>query len=154
MKQNNKKAVIYCRVATESQTSNSSLESQEKTCRLLARAKGYEVSEVIVETASGVSGKRTGFNKLIKLVQSKKVGAVCVQKIDRLSRDREQTKNVLALLKKHRIELVSTNDPLYEFIEAIWCAHSQYAGQVHRERILAGLARKKSLLRSGASTKI
>ena len=154
MKQNNKKAVIYCRVATEDQVNGSSLAIQENVCRSFARAKGYDVREVIAEVVSGVSDKRTGFNRLVKLVKNKKVGIVCIQKIDRLSRNSEQTNNFLALLKKCRVELVCASNPSCELIEAIMCAHAQYSSQIRRERILAGLARKKSLLRSGASSTI
>jgi len=154
MKQNNKKAVIYCRVATENQANGSSLAVQEKVCGVLAKTKGYKVSEVIVETASGANNNRDGFKKLLKLIKNKKVGAVCTYSIDRLTRNSQDGIGFLALLKKQGVELITANSPIGKFAETIIISYATYEREAHRQRILAGLARKKSLLRSGASSTI
>lgn len=155
MKQNNKKAVIYCRVASEKQSEGgSSLEVQEQVCNAFVRAKGYEVSEVIKETASGANVNRTGYEKLVKLIKNKKVGAICAYSIDRLTRNARDGANLLALLKKYRVEVVYADSSLRALAETLFTSYAQYEREAHRRRILAGLAKKKSLLGSRASSTI
>lgn len=155
MKQNNKKAVIYCRVASEKQSEGgSSLEVQEQVCNAFLKAKGYAVSEVIKETASGANVNRDGYSKLVKLIKNKKVGAICAYSIDRLTRNARDGASLLALLKKHRVDVVYADNPLRALAETFFSAYTQYERETRRRRIIAGIARKKSLLRSGASTKM
>lgn len=155
MKQNNKKAVIYCRVASEKQSEGgSSLEVQEQVCNAFLKAKGYEVSEVIKETVSGANINRDGYKKLLKLIKNKKVGAICAYSIDRFTRNAKDGVSLLALLKKHRVEVVYADSPLRALAETLFTSYVQYEREAHRRRILAGLARKKSLLGSRASSTI
>lgn len=145
MKQNNKKAVIYCRVASGNQNDKPerSITEQESMCREFAERNGLTVIKVISDVASGKNAKRFGFAKLQNLVRGKKVDVVCVQHVDRLSRDVEDFSSFLALLKKHRVELATYSNPVQKLVEAIMASMAQYESEVHRERILRALARKK-----------
>lgn len=155
MKQNNKKAVIYCRVASTTQNDRSkSIAGQEEICRQYAKLKGYDVTKVFTDYTSGNNPKRKGFEQMIKTIVGKNVDIVCVTALDRISRNTEQAQNFLALLKKHRVELACTYSPICVLAETMFSAYSQYEREARRQRIIAGIARKKSLLRSGASTKI
>lgn len=155
MKQNNKKAVIYCRVASEMvDNRDHSIAGQEEACRAMAIRNDYKVIKVISDIAIGRNVKRKGFNELQNIVKNKKVDVVCVYSIDRITRDTKEGTTFLALLRKHGVELVTYSNPLEKLTEAILASTAQYASEVHRERVLRALARKKSLLRSGASTKM
>lgn len=155
MKQNNKKAVIYCRVASEV-TDNRihSIAGQEEVCRVMAMQNGYEVIKIISDVAIGRNTKRKGFSELQKMVKNKKVDVVCVYNVDRITRDAREGATFFALLRKYDVELVTYISPMEKLAETIMSSMALYDYEVRRQRALAAVARKKSLLRSGASTKI
>lgn len=155
MKQNNKKAVIYCRVASEMvDNRDHSIAGQEEVCRTMAMQNGYKIIKVISDVAIGRNVERKGFKQLQDIVKKKKVDAVCVYSIDRITRDPQEGSTFLALLRKHGVELVTYNNPVQKLMEAVIASMAQYESEVRRERVLRALARKKSLLRSGASSTI
>lgn len=153
MKQNNKKAVIYCRVVSEAVNNfDHSIAGQEEVCRAMAMRNGYKVIKVISDTAIGRNTKRAGFSELQNIVKNRKVDVVCVQSIDRLTRDAKEGTTFFALLRKYDVELVTYNSPVQKLIETIMGSMAQYDSNVRRERVLRALARKKSLLGSRASS--
>lgn len=156
MKQNNKKAVIYCRVASGSQQDDpiGSLAVQEQLCKSYLRAKGYEIHKIISEQASGVRSDRSGYKQLTKCIKSGKIQAVCAQSIDRLTRSSRDYSAINVLLKKHGVELITAKDPATELLETMLASYATYQQKMISLRVRTALARKKSLLRSRASSKI
>jgi predicted site-specific integrase-resolvase len=82
------KAVGYIRVSTEDQAREGiSLEHQEVKVKAHAAINDLALVEIIRdEGASGKNLEREGVKRLLKLVESGKVEAVIVYKLDRLSR--------------------------------------------------------------------
>ena len=79
------KAIGYVRVSTDRQAEQGvSLEAQEAKIRAMATVQGAELSEVIVD--GGESAKnlnRPGLQRLLALVDSGKIEAVIIAKLDR-----------------------------------------------------------------------
>ncbi len=89
----NRRAAIYCRLATQAQGGADRLGEQEAACRQYAAAHGYTVDEAHVyrEVASGrVLAERRQLSALREAIRAGQVGAVIVPSPDRLSRKLEQ----------------------------------------------------------------
>ena len=83
------RAAIYCRVSTDNQERNTSLDSQEEACRQYARGLGYTVAEehVLRETHSGAElWERPQLTQVRKAVKAGEVDALIAYAVDRLSR--------------------------------------------------------------------
>lgn len=106
---NNKKAVIYCRSANDSE-GGINIIAQEKICKDAAERDGYEVSEAISEIGSGIDPKRKGFRKLVTLITKKKVDAVYVLNLERIARNTSDLMKFQQLLKKHKVEIITGNE--------------------------------------------
>lgn len=105
---NNKKTIIYARTSTENQSN--SLEDQKFTCLNYANNNGLDNIEVISDTVSGAKDSRPGFNSIIQMVKANMVSVICVSKLDRLARKISFVCNVLDLLKRHNVKLVSVKE--------------------------------------------
>jgi putative resolvase len=75
------KVVIYCRVSSTENKSN--LDTQKNRLISYCNAKGYQVSEVIIEIGSGINDFRP---KLIKLLEKNDYTKIVVEHKDRLTR--------------------------------------------------------------------
>lgn len=91
------RAAVYVRVSTDAQSDEGgSLESQERACRALCEARGWEVAGVYVDAGeSGGSLERPALAELRCEIRAGRVGVVVVYALDRLSRSQRDT---LALL--------------------------------------------------------
>lgn len=80
--------VGYLRVSTDKQAEQRvSLEAQEAKVRAMATVQGAELAEVIVDGGeSAKSLRRPGIQRLLTLVNSGKVQAIVVAKLDPLTR--------------------------------------------------------------------
>ena len=103
MKNEIKKALIYCRVSTEEQAKEGySLDAQENFCRKFAEENGYKVVEVYRdEGKSGTNLNRPALQNLLDRCQDdKSINAVIVQETDRLARNTKDHLTIRAILKK------------------------------------------------------
>ncbi|MFZ2038940.1 MAG: recombinase family protein [Minisyncoccia bacterium] len=109
----NKVAVIYCRVSTDEQAKEGlSIESQELTCRRKAEEEGYSVIEVIKdEGKSGKNINREGMKNILRLVNEKKINAIYLVNTDRLSRNVADHIYLTDLFRKNKVLLRSINQP-------------------------------------------
>jgi len=88
MKNNIKKAVIYCRVSTAKQESNwDSLNGQEKACRNFCKNNNIQVVWVFKEAFSWKTKNRPVFNEAINNAKENNVEYFIVFDIDRFSRE-------------------------------------------------------------------
>src|SRR6266481_9723909 len=82
------RAIGYVRVSTDKQADHGvSLEAQEAKIRAMAVVQGAEIVELIVD--GGESAKnltRPGMERLLALVNERKVDMVIIAKLDRLTR--------------------------------------------------------------------
>src|SRR5580658_5247591 len=81
-------AIGYVRVSTDRQAEQGvSLEAQEAKIRAMVTVQGADLGEVIVDGGeSAKSLNRSGLQRLLALINSGKVQAVIVAKLDRLTR--------------------------------------------------------------------
>lgn len=76
--------VIYARVSNRNQKDD--LENQIEFLKTFANARGIIISEIITDIGSGMNFNRKNWNKLIDLIQERKVKTVIVAHKDRFTR--------------------------------------------------------------------
>ena len=82
----------YCRVSTENQIENYSIDEQKERLEAFCRAKGWSIAETFVDAGySGGNIDRPALKRLLECVKRKSFGAVVVYKLDRLSRSQKDT---------------------------------------------------------------
>ena len=106
--------VGYVRVSTDRQAEQGvSLEAQEAKVRAMATVQGAELTEVIVDGGeSAKSLSRPGIQRLLTLVNTGKVQAVVVAKLDRLTRSVKDLCGLLELFDKRKVALISVAESL------------------------------------------
>ena len=109
------KAIGYTRVSTQGQADNGiSLEMQETKIRAYCEFNDLDLVEII--TDAGLSGKnvtgRPGVQRLLDLIQGKKIDAVVIYKLDRLGRSTSDLLVIAALMKKKNVALHSLTEKL------------------------------------------
>jgi len=67
------KAVIYVRVSSHDQKQKGDLERQKQSLLNYAKSKGYEVTAVLEDIASGLNEKRESLSKLFDLVEERRM---------------------------------------------------------------------------------
>jgi site-specific DNA recombinase len=104
----------YIRVSTDRQAEQGvSLEVQEAKVRAMATVQGAELTEVIVDGGeSAKSLSRPGIQRLLTLVNTGKVQAVVVAKLDRLTRSVKDLCGLLELFDKRKVALISVAESL------------------------------------------
>ncbi|HZH58290.1 MAG TPA: recombinase family protein [Metabacillus sp.] len=80
------KAVVYCRVSTEKDTQDTSIERQKEELLLLAATHNMDVIKVIEERHSGYDVDRDGIIEALALLKDKKASVLLVQDDTRLGR--------------------------------------------------------------------
>src|ERR1700676_1143285 len=105
------RTVGYVRVSTDKQAERGiSLEAQEAKFRAMATVQGAELIDVIVDGGeSAKSLNRPGLQRLMALVNSGKVQAVIVAKLDRLTRSVKDLCGLLELFEKRKVALISVS---------------------------------------------
>jgi site-specific DNA recombinase len=81
-------ALVYCRVSTEDQIDNTSLDGQEMRCREYAAKNGYIVAKVVKEAHTGKElQNRPLISEVRREIKQGFYDAIIVDKLDRLARD-------------------------------------------------------------------
>ena len=145
-----KKGIIYCRVSSEKQIDNTSLDSQERFCRDYAKREGIEVISVFTE--KGESAKtinRTEFNKAIVFCSNKKnqIAYFIVYKVDRFARNQDDHSTVRAVLKRYGTVLRSATEPINEtatgrLMEGVISSVAEFDNTIRTERSKGGMMEK------------
>lgn len=152
------RAVAYLRVSTAGQAERGmGLESQRDCITELARAKGYELVDVVREAASGgvQAGEELSWEHrpvLLELVDRAKAGeydTLLVAKLDRLSRDYPTLAVVERRLQRYGVDVVSAAEengdgPIAEFIRGQLALVAQLERAMIAERVGAGKAKRKA----------
>jgi site-specific DNA recombinase len=146
------KAIGYVRVSTDRQAEQGvSLEAQEAKIRAMATVHGAELFEVIID--GGESAKnlnRPGLQRLLALVDSGKVEAVIVAKLDRLTRSVKDLCSLLELFEKRGVALISVAESLDtasaagRLVITIMAAVSQWEREAIGERTRDALRHKRT----------
>lgn len=82
----------YCRVSTENQTENYSIDEQKERLTAFCKAKGWGKPQMFIDAGfSGGSVERPALNDLLNSVRAGRINLVVVYKLDRLSRSQKDT---------------------------------------------------------------
>jgi len=108
------RTAIYTRVSTEEQSKEGvSLDNQLDKCRLQCQLNDYEIiGEFVDQGKSAKNLNRPGIQEILKLVNSKSIEALVIYKLDRLTRNVSDLNNLIEMLNKKGVELVSVKDSL------------------------------------------
>ena len=146
------KAIGYARVSTDKQAGKGcSLEAQEEKIRAMAVVHSADLRDVIVDGGeSAKSLQRPGMQRLLGLVENKKVDAVVVAKLDRLTRSVKDLCALLELFEKRGVALISVAESLDtgsaagRLVITIMAAVSQWERETIGERTRDALSHKRS----------
>ena len=145
-KQEDTRAVIYCRVSsTRQKTEGNGLESQEHRCRQFAAAQGYEVEAVFPDDVSGGGDfiKRPGMVALLSYLdaQPDKHYIVIFDDLKRFARDTEfhiklrrefQTRGARIECLNFKID----DSPESKFVETIFAAQGELEREQNRRQVI------------------
>jgi DNA invertase Pin-like site-specific DNA recombinase len=106
------RVAIYCRISQDRDERSESPERQEAMCRSLVGSKGWTVAQVFTDrdTSAYKKVKRPGFDALWKGLEAGRFDAVCVWKLDRLTRRFVDTGPILSRLSQCGATLLSVVD--------------------------------------------
>jgi site-specific DNA recombinase len=119
------KSIILARVSTEEQReAGNSLPAQERKCKEYSQGKGFDIIKTFSFDESAYKDKREQFDQVLEFVlKQKEFVSVCMDKIDRLSRNvfdkRVATLYELAIAGKIELHFVSDNLTIHKDISAI-----------------------------------
>ena len=108
------KAVGYVRVSTDKQADHGvSLDVQAEKIRAMAVVHNAELIDIIVDGGeSAKSLQRPGMERLLALVEAKKIQAVIVAKLDRLTRSVKDLCTLLERFERRGVALISVAESL------------------------------------------
>jgi DNA invertase Pin-like site-specific DNA recombinase len=144
-----KKAIIYCRVATENKIQATSLESQRQRCIRFAQSKGYIVVDTVCEQGSGLRINKQ-LQKAIEVIKTGKVNTLITSSIDRLGRDFINVAVVIKEIEEHNGEIRCLNEPdsssEANLLRSIYLGMNKYYLNVMSEHVKRGLEARKQRL--------
>lgn len=113
------RAVIYARYSSHNQTEQS-IEGQLHDCHAFARKHNYTVlTEYIDRAKSAKTDHRPEFQRMIKDSERRLFDVIIVWKLDRFARNRYDSANYKAKLKKHGVRVLSAMENITANAEGI-----------------------------------
>ncbi len=108
------KVAIYARVSTEQQIENYSISLQKERMRAFCSSKGWnDITEYIDGGYSGSNLNRPALQRLEKDIKAKKVDAVVVYRLDRLSRSQRDTLYLIEeMFLPNGVEFISISETI------------------------------------------
>ncbi|RFU70313.1 recombinase family protein [Peribacillus saganii] len=141
------KAVIYCRVSTEKESQESSLERQEAELIELAERLELDIAGIIKEQASGFELDRDGIFQLLELIREKDADAVLVQDETRLGRGNakialfhvilKENAKIFSLAHEGELELSDSDSMVLQIVGVV----EEYHRKLHNIKIKRGMLR-------------
>lgn len=151
----------YCRVSTESQIENYSIDEQRERLEAFCKAHGWTNPKMYIDPGfSGGSLNRPALNKLIDDVKAQRINTVVVYKLDRLSRSQKDTLYLIEdVFGKNKTDFISvcenfdTSTPLGKAMIGIISVFAQLEKDQITERFTMGrIGRAKSGLFHGGNS--
>jgi len=147
-----KRAIGYVRVSSDQQAeSGLSLEHQREKVRAAASLHDLALQDVIVDAAeSAATLDRPGMRRVIDLVRGKKVDAVIVLKLDRLTRNVRDLADLLDLFSRRKVALMSVSESLNtetasgRMVVNMLAVIAQWERETNGERTSAALSVKRA----------
>lgn len=114
-----KKAVIYARYSSDTQTEQS-IEGQLRVCQNYAKSNNLLIVDTYVDRAmTGTNDMRPDFQRMIKASSKRQWEYVIVYKLDRFSRDKYEMTIHKHTLKENGVKLVSAMENIPDSPEGI-----------------------------------
>jgi DNA invertase Pin-like site-specific DNA recombinase len=141
-----KRAAIYARVSTDSQT----VENQIRELRQIAERRGWEVVDVYTDAGiSGAKGRaqRPGLDQMLKDASRRKFDIVMSWAIDRLGRSLIDLLGTIQHLEAVGVDLfldqqaIDTTTPMGKLVFQVTGAFAEFERSMIRQRVKAGLKR-------------
>ncbi|MBQ4187828.1 MAG: recombinase family protein [Firmicutes bacterium] len=113
--------VLYFRYSSSSQTEQS-IEGQDRVCTEFCQRNDYHILNRYIDRATSAykdAEKRTNFMQMIRDAEKGKWDAVVVYKLDRFARNRYDSANYKAKLKKAGVKVISATEPISDSPEGI-----------------------------------
>ena len=139
-----KRAVIYARFSSHNQTEQS-IEGQLRECYDYARRHDLIVEDEYIDRAlAGTTDKRPGFLKMIEDSKKKTFDYVLVYQLDRFARNRYDSANYKAKLKKNGVRVLSARENISEdasgiLIEGVLESMAEYYSAELSQKVKRGL---------------
>jgi CRP/FNR family transcriptional regulator len=142
----NKRAALYVRVSTDSQT----VENQIRELRQVAGRRGWDVVEVYSDAGiSGAKGRngRPGLDSMLKDASRRKFDIVMAWSIDRLGRSLIDLLDTIQHLEACGVDLyldqqaIDTTTPMGKLVFQVTGAFAEFERTMIRQRVKAGLKR-------------
>ncbi len=106
------RAAIYCRISADRDGDRLGVERQEADCRRLCEDRGWTVAGAYIDndiSAADVPGKkrllRPEYDRLVRDISAKKLDAVAVWDLDRLTRRPDELEAFVTLCETHNVTL-------------------------------------------------
>ncbi|NCA68170.1 MAG: recombinase family protein, partial [Clostridia bacterium] len=139
-----KKAVIYARYSSDTQTEQS-IEGQLRVCQEYAKAHDIVILDTYIDRAmTGTNDNRAAFQQMIKDSAKKEWDFVLVYKLDRFSRDKYATAINKKALKDNGVRLVSAtehipNTPEGIILESMIEGYAEYYSAELSQKVKRGM---------------
>ena len=149
MRSKARRAAIYARVSTGSQT----VENQLRELRHVAERHGWQiVTEFSDKGISGAKGRdqRPGLDKLLQAVARREVDMVLAWSVDRLGRSLQDLLSFLGELHAKGVDLylhqqgLDTSTPAGKALFQMMGVFAEFERAIIRERVRSGLERAKA----------
>jgi DNA invertase Pin-like site-specific DNA recombinase len=141
------KAIIYCRVSTNKETQETSLERQEEELIQLAKQHQFEIDTIIKEQASGYDFDREGILEVLDRIKDNHVQALLIQDETRLGRGNAKIALLHCILKENiKMYCISHNGELQlsesdSMVLQIVSMVEEYQRKLHNVKIKRGMKR-------------
>ena len=140
----NKRAVIYARFSSHSQTEQS-IEGQLRECYDYAKRHDLLIVDEYIDRAlTGTTDKRPNFLKMIEDSKRKTFDFVPVYQLDRFARNRFDSANYKAKLKKNGVRVISARENISEdasgiLIEGVLESMAEYYSAELSQKVKRGI---------------
>ena len=137
------KAVIYARYSSENQREES-IDGQIRECYAFARKNNISVvAEYIDRAFSAKTDRRPDFQRMIKDSAKKNFNLVLVWKLDRFARNRYDSANYKATLKRNGVKVMSVTESISEgsegiLLESVLEGMAEYYSAELSEKVMRG----------------
>ena len=136
--------VIYARYSCSNQREES-IEGQLKVCYKYAQDNNYNVvAEYIDRAMSGTTDRRPEFKRMISDSKKRQFEGVLVYQLDRFSRDRYDSANNKAILKKNGVKVISaceriSDDASGVLMESVLEGMAEYYSKELSQKVIRGM---------------
>lgn len=144
---NEQKAIAYCRVSTEKETQDRSLERQREELESYASSKGYMLESIFEDRHSGYDTERDGLLDLLDFLKDHNGSVLFIQDETRIGRGNGRMA-VLHLLQKYDTTIYSMStdsemklNEMDSMLLEILSIVEEYQRKIHNSKIKRGMRR-------------